>query len=43
MMQTDKRTYQKSFILDMDGVIYTGSKLIPGAADFVRRLKNQDF
>ncbi|WP_320041609.1 HAD-IIA family hydrolase [uncultured Desulfobacter sp.] len=43
MMQSDKRTYQKSFILDMDGVIYTGSKLIPGAANFVRRLKQSNF
>ena len=43
MMRTDKRTYQKSFILDMDGVIYTGSKLILGAADFVRRLKQKNF
>ncbi|NWH03602.1 HAD-IIA family hydrolase [Desulfobacter latus] len=42
-MRTDKRTYQKSFILDMDGVIYTGSKLIPGALDFVRRLKQKNF
>lgn len=42
-MRTDKRTYHKSFILDMDGVIYTGSKLIPGAKDFVRRLKQGNF
>lgn len=34
----DNRTYQKSFILDMDGVVYTGSKLIPGAKEFVSRL-----
>lgn len=42
-MQTDKRTYHKSFLLDMDGVIYTGSKLIPGAVDFVSRLKQRNF
>jgi len=32
------RSYQKSFILDMDGVVYTESKLIPGAKVFVDRL-----
>lgn len=42
-MRTDKRTYHKSFILDMDGVIYTGSKLIPGAVDFVSRVKQRNF
>lgn len=26
------------FLIDMDGVIYRGSQLIPGATDFVRRL-----
>ena len=43
MANTDNRTYQKSFILDMDGVVYTGSKLIPGARDFVERLKQGQF
>ena len=28
----------KNVISDMDGVIYRGSKLIPGAKDFVQRL-----
>lgn len=28
------------FLLDMDGVIYRGSELIPGAYDFVTRLRN---
>lgn len=42
-MTTEKRTYHKSFLLDMDGVIYTGSKLIPGAVDFVSRLKQRNF
>ena len=37
-MAQDQRSYQKSFILDMDGVIYTGSRLIHGAKDFVDRL-----
>ena len=37
------RTYQKSFILDMDGVVYTGSELIPGAKDFVTRLKQGSY
>lgn len=34
----DSRSYQKSFIMDMDGVVYTGSNLIPGAKEFVGRL-----
>ena len=42
-MQRDSRTYHKSFILDMDGVIYTGSKLIPGAKEFVDRLKQGNY
>lgn len=28
------------FLLDMDGVIYRGSKLIPGASGFIGRLRN---
>lgn len=28
------------FLLDMDGVIYRGSELIPGASEFVSRLRN---
>lgn len=39
----DNRSYQKSFILDMDGVVYTGSKLIPGAKEFVNRLKQGNY
>ncbi len=42
-MYTDTRSYQKSFILDMDGVVYTGSKLIPGAKDFVDLLHQGNF
>ncbi|MDA3896410.1 MAG: HAD-IIA family hydrolase [Desulfobacteraceae bacterium] len=34
----DQRSYQKSFIMDMDGVVYTGEKLIPGAKEFINRL-----
>src|SRR5712692_8600561 len=29
------------YLLDMDGVIVHGTKLIPGAADFLRRLRTQ--
>lgn len=32
----------KSIISDMDGVIYRGGKLIPGAADFVNRMIESD-
>jgi len=28
------------FVIDMDGVVYRGSELIPGAASFVQRLKD---
>jgi len=38
-MDKDDRTYHKSFIMDMDGVVYTGSRLIPGVKEFVSRLK----
>ena len=30
------------YLLDMDGVIYRGSKLIPGAQAFIRRLRETD-
>ncbi|HOQ89924.1 MAG TPA: TIGR01457 family HAD-type hydrolase, partial [Candidatus Hydrogenedentes bacterium] len=30
------------FLLDMDGVIYRGSELIPGALEFIRSLQEQD-
>ncbi|WP_226895287.1 HAD-IIA family hydrolase [Luteolibacter marinus] len=30
------------FLLDMDGVIYRGSKLIPGASEFISRLRKHD-
>jgi len=33
------RTCDKAFIIDMDGVINRGNSLIPGAEDFVERLK----
>ncbi|RPJ81879.1 MAG: HAD family hydrolase [Deltaproteobacteria bacterium] len=39
----DNRTYQKSFILDMDGVVYTGSRLLPGAKEFVDRLMQSSY
>ena len=42
-METDKRSYQKSFILDMDGVVYTGKALIPGARTFIDSLQQGDF
>jgi NagD protein len=40
---TKKITYDKAFIIDMDGVINKGKVLIPGAMDFVERLKNGEF
>ena len=31
-----------AFISDMDGVIYHGNNLLPGAADFVRMLEKSN-
>ncbi len=39
----DNRSYQKSFILDMDGVLYTGPKLLPGSKEFVKRLRQGNY
>ena len=33
---------RKGFIIDMDGVIYHGSKLLPGAKEFITWLKEKD-
>ena len=43
MVTLDNRSYQKSFILDMDGVVYTESTLIPGTDAFVNRLKQGNY
>jgi NagD protein len=32
----------KNFLIDMDGVILRGTTLIPGAADFIQKLRAQD-
>lgn len=42
-MQNDDRSYHKSFLIDMDGVINRGKSLIPGAKKFVDILKLEDF
>ena len=42
-MYEDNRSYHKSFILDMDGVVYTQSKLLSGAKQFVNRLKQGNY
>jgi hypothetical protein len=39
----DNRSYQKSFKLDMDGVVYTDSTLIPGANELVNRLTKGNY
>ena len=33
---------KKGFICDMDGVIYHGNNLLPGAGEFVQWLKNEN-
>jgi ribonucleotide monophosphatase NagD (HAD superfamily) len=32
---------QEGYLIDMDGVIYRGSEVIPGAAEFLRYLQRQ--
>ena len=32
---------RRGFLIDMDGVIYRGAELIPGAVDFIERLKRE--
>ena len=39
MIEEKDMSYEKAFIIDMDGVINRGMKLIPGANEFVDRLK----
>ncbi len=36
------RSYNKAFLIDMDGVMTRGRTLIPGSTDFVNRLKSAD-
>lgn len=36
-------SYKKAFLIDMDGVINHGSRLIPGAREFVERLKKNRY
>lgn len=33
---------RKSFLIDMDGVLVHGKRMIPGADRFIRRLKEED-
>src|SRR5712692_3731470 len=33
---------RQGYLIDMDGVIYRGSEPIPGAADFIRHLQQND-
>lgn len=38
----DELKNKTAFISDMDGVIYHGNNLLPGAADFVRMLEKRN-
>lgn len=38
----DSMTNERAFIVDMDGVIYTGNHLIEGASDFVDTLQREE-
>ncbi len=40
---SENRSYDKSFLIDMDGVINRGSSLIPGSLQFVDRLLHGNF
>ena len=31
----------KNYVLDMDGVLYRGNQLIPGAREFIQRLQER--
>ncbi len=39
----DGSSYRKAFLVDMDGVINNGNTIVPGAVDFVARLRKGDF
>ena len=41
-MQTERLRAKKGFICDMDGVIYHGNQLLPGAGEFVDWLARED-
>ena len=38
--QTEEIRQKTGFIIDMDGVLYHGNKLLPGVQEFVRWLIN---
>lgn len=38
----DKLLDKKGFIIDMDGVIYHGNRLLSGAKDFVKTLQDNN-
>lgn len=37
-----QNTSRQGYLIDMDGVIYRGSEAIPGAAEFIRHLQDED-
>lgn len=39
----EKRSYDKAFLIDMDGVVNKGRNLIPGSKEFVDRLQREKF
>src|SRR5881409_3410839 len=38
----ERLTMRHGYLIDMDGVLYRGSEMIPGADDFVRELRKRD-
>ena len=39
---TKKKSEIKGFLVDLDGTLYRGNKLLPGAVDFINALQKQD-
>ena len=41
-MNLEKLRARKGFICDMDGVIYHGNRILPGVADFIQWLHEEN-
>lgn len=41
-MNVERAEQKYGFLIDMDGVLYRGVELLPGAAEFVRELRDRD-
>jgi NagD protein len=41
-MATNSAATRRGYLIDMDGVLYRGTEVIPGADDFIRQLRERD-